>query len=211
MSTQASLLDSSSPESPGFYAASETTLLLLDWHSLFVEKPGQDASAALAVAAGLRSWAQKLNMTIVHALIDCSQDPFLACKDRGMVQSTAAAMVQAGGVSEADVLSAGSSGNIECETTFLRTPGHVSAPKSPGLLEHLHAKGIKSVLLTGLSTSGCVARTAFAVTDAEFVVTVVSDACADADQSVHGIMTGKVLASRNFVATAAEVQKLFEE
>jgi nicotinamidase-related amidase len=54
-----------------------------------------------------------------------------------------------------------------------------------------------------------VARTAFAATDGEFVVTVVSDACAEADQAVHEAMIEKVLPSRSFVAAAEDVRKLF--
>jgi nicotinamidase-related amidase len=63
--------------------------------------------------------------------------------------------------------------------TFTRRIGHVSALKSPSVLGFREEKGIGSSLLTGLSTGGCVMRTALAGCDADFVITVVEDGCAD--------------------------------
>jgi nicotinamidase-related amidase len=214
MDKTADFFDASSPTSPSYYKPSETALLLLDWHSMFVEKAaGANATAALAVTAGLRSWAKKHDLEIIHALIDCSRDPFTTCKGGDRLNVILASMKQSGGAEEPSaLLSSGDDVGLTSnagEVTFMRTPGHVSALKSPGLLDHLETKGIKSLLLTGLSTSGCVARTAFAATDGEFVVTVISDACAEADQAVHEAMIEKVLPSRNFIATAADVQRLF--
>ena len=80
----------------------------------------------------------------------------------------------------------------------------MSALKSPGLEDFLQEKGIKSLVLAGLSTSGCVLRTAVAACDAEYVVTVISDGCADPVEGVHELLVGKVLNSRGYVTTAAE-------
>ncbi|KAF9883917.1 hypothetical protein FE257_002660 [Aspergillus nanangensis] len=60
-------------------------------------------------------------------------------------------------------------------------------------------------------TSGCVARTALAAADAEYVVTTISDGCADPDEELHRIMLGKVLNNRGYVAAADEIRKRFEE
>jgi nicotinamidase-related amidase len=214
MDKTAKFFDALSPTSPSHYKPSETALLLLDWHSMFVSKAaGAEVTAALAVTARLRSWAKKHDVEIIHALIDSSRDPYTTCKGGDRLRTILASMKQSGGAAEPSALlpTGDDVGPTENggEVTFMRTPGHVSALKSPGLLDHLETKNIKSLLLTGLSTSGCVARTAFSATDAEFVVTVISDACAEADQAVHDAMIENVLPSRNFVATAADVQKLF--
>ncbi|KAF1348239.1 Isochorismatase hydrolase [Lizonia empirigonia] len=95
-------------------------------------------------------------------------------------------------------------GRDSLDATFLRTPGYVSALKSPGLLDFLQEKGIQSLVLTGLSTSGCVLRTAVPATDAGFVVTVLSDACADQSRELHDILMDKVLPTRAHVTTATE-------
>ena len=60
------------------------------------------------------------------------------------------------------------------ETIVVRTPGYVSALESHGLMNTLRAKGIKALILGGLSTSGCVLSTARAGADRGFIMTVVS-------------------------------------
>lgn len=101
--------------------------------------------------------------------------------------------------------------DAEGETTFTRRVGHVSALKSPGLLEYLEENGVKSLVLAGLSTSGCVLRTASAGADAEFVVTVLEDGCADKHEDVHEALTKKVLPSRGHVYTSEAFRAGWED
>ncbi|PNP78479.1 hypothetical protein FNYG_08182 [Fusarium nygamai] len=101
--------------------------------------------------------------------------------------------------------------DANAELTFHRVPGHISALKSPGLLDYLKEKGIKSLVLTGLSTPGCVLRTAVAATDAEFATTVISDACADTDGEIHQVILNKIITSRGHVKSSSEFQKEFQE
>lgn len=102
-------------------------------------------------------------------------------------------------------------GNAQEEyVTFKRRAGHISALKSPGLMEYLAEKGVNSLLLAGLSTSGCVLRTAVQATDEEFVVTVIRDGCADPKEGLHDTLMGSVLNSRAYVVTADHFQELYE-
>jgi nicotinamidase-related amidase len=64
-------------------------------------------------------------------------------------------------------------------------------------------------VLTGLSTSGCVLRTACAACDAEFVTTVISDGCADPMEGVHDLLVAKVLGNRSFVVSTKEFDVQF--
>ncbi|KAG9836549.1 hypothetical protein KCU68_g10773, partial [Aureobasidium melanogenum] len=89
--------------------------------------------------------------------------------------------------------------------TFRRTPGYISALKSPGLLDFLRRSGIKSLVLAGLSTSGCLLRTAIPATEEDFVVTVVSDGCADPVDGNHDFLIEKILPSRAHVLTASQL------
>ncbi|KAF2501609.1 Isochorismatase hydrolase [Lophium mytilinum] len=190
---------------PGHYGPSQTALLLLDFHSLFVQKPaGAVGAPALEVAANMRTWAKSQGIQVIHCLIDINAKPFPTCKDPERLAGLTAAMKSGGGEEAAELLE-----GTGDEATFLRVPGHVSALKSPGLGDYLEKKGIKSLILTGLSTSGCVMRTAITASDAEYVVTAISDGCADPFQDVHDIMVGKVLTSRGYVTTAAEFQEGF--
>jgi len=199
---------------PGYYGPSETALLLLDFHTMFVKQAGgEKAPAALQVAATLRTWAKAQGIQVIHALIDINMTPFPTCKGSERFTSIGAAMRSTGTDVEPPELllseSSASAGEEEDDVTFTRRPGYVSALKSPGLGEFLQKRGIKSLVLTGLSTSGCVARTVFAATDAEYVVTVISDGCADGDEDVHDMMVQRLLNSRAYVATAADFEEGF--
>ncbi|KAK2671500.1 Isochorismatase-like superfamily [Fusarium oxysporum f. sp. vasinfectum] len=149
-------LDASSPSA---YGSSETALLLLDWYTLFIEKvAGPSAEPALKVAVELRNWAKTHNITVVHCLIDANGTPFPACKGVDRFQGLLEIMK-----------------NLEQPE-----PAELRADDKDELTFH-REKGIKSLVLSGLSTSGCVLRTAVTATDAEFATTVISDACADGD------------------------------
>jgi nicotinamidase-related amidase len=205
MSNTASTINE--PSSPYFYGPSNTALLLLDFHRLFVGQAiGIDGSAALSVAVEMRSWAQARGIPVIHALIDVSGQPFPECKGLEGLKAFLAS-VKPEDAKEATELLQGSTNN---EVTFTRAPGYVSALKSPLIEEFLHERGIKSLILTGLSTSGCVMRTAIQATDAEFVVSVISDACADRDEEVHRVVTEKILPSRGYVSTGTTFRQEYE-
>jgi nicotinamidase-related amidase len=190
---------------PSYYGPSDTALLLLDFHSIFVyQAAGPEGAAALKTAATMRSWAKLQGIQVIHCLIDVNDTPFSTCKNGDHLATTVAAMTASGGEEPPELLQ-----NNSDDVTFTRRPGQVSALKSPGLEEYLQKKGIRSLLLAGLSTSGCVARTAFAAGDAEYVVTVISDGCADGKDGIHDVFVGKVLNKRGHVATAADVQEWF--
>lgn len=78
--------------------------------------------------------------------------------------------------------------------------------KSHGLMALLNTRGIKSLVLCGVSTSGCVLSTARAAGDDEFIVTVIEDACMDPVPGLHDTLIQKVLPSQVHLTTAAEFQ-----
>ncbi|KAL3600004.1 hypothetical protein FPOAC2_04233 [Fusarium poae] len=191
--------------SPYAYQASETALLLLDWYSLFIERlAGPNAVAAQEVTAQLRKWAKSQGITVIHCLIDAKITPSPVIKDKERIQGLLEIMKTFTDPEPTELR------GDESEVYFQRDPAHVSAIKSPGLLEHLKEKGIKSLLLTGLSTSGCVLRTAVTATDAGFAATVISDACADADEERHRVILDKILPMRSHVQSSAEFKQTFE-
>ncbi|KAI1101679.1 Isochorismatase hydrolase [Jackrogersella minutella] len=189
---------------PGHYGPSQTALLLLDFHSIFIQKGGAvDAPAALDVAAKMRAWSKSQGIRVIHGLIDFDAMPFPTCKGSERIMGFAAATRSGGGGEEpAELVEDGGD-----DFTFTRRPGYVSALKSAGLGDFLQKNEIKSLILTGLSTSGCVARTALAATDAEYIVTVISDGCADPKEGVHDIMLGSVLNQMGYVSKASEFQE----
>jgi nicotinamidase-related amidase len=192
---------------PGHYGPSQTAFLLLDFHSLFVQHVGGPAAvAACEAAAKFRTWAKSQGILVIHGLIDIDSTPFFTCKGFSGFAGLLTKMQSGGGKEPAELLE-----DDGDDVTFTRRLGHVSALKSPGLEEFLQKRGIKSLILTGLSTSGCVLRTAVTACDAEYVVTVLSDGCADPADGVHDLMVGKVLNGRGYVTTSSEFQAGFVE
>jgi nicotinamidase-related amidase len=201
MTTPAAIDDSS----PYAYRPSETAFLLLDWYSLFVESvAGPNAADARDVAVQLRNWAKSQGITVIHCLIDANGTLGPVCKDRGRYQGFLDAMKTSTDPEPVELR------GDDSELYFHRIPAYVSALKSPGLLEHLKKQGIKSLLLSGLSTSGCVLRTAVTATDAEFATTVIGNACADADEERHRVILDKIVPMRAHVKNSAEFQREFE-
>ncbi|KAF2270031.1 Isochorismatase hydrolase [Lojkania enalia] len=191
---------------PGYYRPSQTALLLLDFHTIFIEQiGGPEAPAAMQVAAKLKRWAKLQGIQIIHCLIDPKDTPSPTCKGAKRFTGLLSSLRTSGGEEPAELLE-----DIREEVTFTRKPGHVSALRSPGLEVFLQKKGIRSLILTGLSTSGCVMRTANMATDFDYVVTVISDGCADRTGDIHDLVMEKVCSNRGYVITSAEFQEGFE-
>ncbi|KAB5518019.1 Isochorismatase-like protein [Coniochaeta sp. 2T2.1] len=207
MSDSGSIFNPTDPTSPGAYGPSQTALLLIDFHSRFVNKAGGPrAPAALQVASQLRRWAKSQGIQVIHCLLDVDDTPFPTFKGIKRYAGVIEAMrTPEGGGVVPDVLLQ----DVGDDRTFTRKPGLGSALYSSGLEEFLKDKGIKSLVLAGLPTSGSVARTAFAGGDAEYVITVISDGCVDPQDSVHEILVQSVLGGRAWVTTSVGFQEGF--
>ncbi|KAF2215740.1 hypothetical protein CERZMDRAFT_34276 [Cercospora zeae-maydis SCOH1-5] len=192
--------DTSDKTSPGNYSPAHTALLLTDFHQFLIENAsGPVGKVAAEKASELRTWAKSKGIKVVHSLIDLDAEPFETCKDFDRFRSVIRTMRESSKGPEPATLTSGTA-----DPTFFRQPGTVSALTAPGLEQYLRDNSIVSLIVAGLSTSGSVARTVFAATDAKFVVTTISDACADPDEALQDAFVNKVLGSRGYTATAAE-------
>ncbi|MZD06116.1 isochorismatase family protein [Streptomyces sp. SID5785] len=77
----------------------------------------------------------------------------------------------------------------------------VSAFAGNDLRQLLAARDITRLVLAGIATSGIVLSTALQAVDLDYAVTVLSDACADADPALHTTLLDSVLARRGEVTT----------
>jgi nicotinamidase-related amidase len=68
----------------------------------------------------------------------------------------------------------------------------------------LNAKGIETLVLMGVSTSGCVLSTVRWGADIDYRLVVIADCCADRDDEVHRVLTEKILPRQATVITADE-------
>jgi nicotinamidase-related amidase len=82
----------------------------------------------------------------------------------------------------------------------------VSAFTGSGLEVILRAQAIDHLILTGIATSGVVLSTLREAADWDYQVTVLADACLDADPEVHRVLMEKVFPRQAQVMTVAEWQ-----
>ncbi len=80
----------------------------------------------------------------------------------------------------------------------------VSAFAGSGLDVVLRSMDIDHLILTGIATSGVVLSTLRQAADLDFRITVLSDACLDADPEVHRVLMEKVFPRQAAVMTGAE-------
>lgn len=193
----------SNPGSPAHYDSSQTALLLLDYHSFITSRSGPSAPAVLSNAARLREWAFKNHVLVVHCLIDISST-FPTAKSASRFDAIRAMLGAHPEQAAEDPAIAPISPAVEGEITVTRQAGHISALKSPELMPLLEQKGIKSLVLCGLSTSGCAMSTARAAGDEEFVTTVIKDACADNVEGLHDMLIQHAFTSQAHVVSAEE-------
>lgn len=210
-----------SPASPLHYPPSQTALILLDFQTFTIDLCGPSGKAAVQQAKVLRDWAVENGVVVLHSIVNINGTPAETGKGAERVVGMLAKARDTGGGEEAAELALDPKNKNEY--LVLKPPGIVSGLKSvttPRLAsaipfipatpttvtELLIAKGIKSLIIAGLATSGAVLRTVIPATDEGFVVTVVGDACADPREGVHGFLMDNILPSRAWiVGTAGDV------
>ena len=206
------IFDASLPYSPLSVPAAQTALLIMDFQSMIVGMFGTAAGpAALETAAKIRDWARIQGMPIFHCLVDTRSGtkprPHMKTASHWHRYEEALSAKPEPGDEPAAIACALDSWD---EKLVTRMPGHVSVLLSPGLTEALQTRGVKSLILAGLSTSGCVMSTVRSATDAGFQVTVVKDACADPVVELHDLLMQHALASTAHIATAEEIQEAWK-
>ncbi len=68
----------------------------------------------------------------------------------------------------------------------------------------LRAQQIQHIVLAGIATSGVVLSTLREAADKDYMITVLSDCCADRDEEVHRVLTTKMFPRQAEVMTAEE-------
>ncbi|NNN09515.1 MAG: cysteine hydrolase [Acidimicrobiaceae bacterium] len=88
------------------------------------------------------------------------------------------------------------------EGDVLVTKRRVSAFTGSDLDVVLRSLEVDHLVLTGIATSGVVLSTTRQAADLDYQLTVISDACADADPEVHRVLTEKVFPRQAAVVNA---------
>lgn len=212
-SREAAILDPTKPSSPLSVPAAQTALLLMDYQNLTVALVGEDGSRTVEVACQMRDWAVEQGMSVFHCLVDtksgAAPHAHMKMADRWkFYEEKLKQMPQLG--DEPKELGPATSVRSQLETTFTRQPGYVSVLKSPGLMDSLKQKQIRSLILCGLSTSGCVMSTVRGANDEDFIVTVIKDACYDPVPALHDLLVTHAFPATAHVARANEIREAWK-
>jgi nicotinamidase-related amidase len=161
-----------------------TALLIMDVQDGIVERLGDAAmldrtAEALAAARehGLRVFFVRVAFRPGHPEISPHNRTFSALRDAGGLLEDSTGIHRAVAPREGEPIV---------------TKRRVSAFAGSDLDVLLRAGGIGHLVLCGIATSGVVLSTLRAAADLDYGLTVLHDACADADEEVHRVLTQKV-------------------
>ena len=76
--------------------------------------------------------------------------------------------------------------------------------------EVLKKQGAETLVLLGISTSGCVLTTVRWAADIDYKLVVLSDCCADQDDEVHRVLMGKLFPRQATVVTSQQFLEALE-
>jgi nicotinamidase-related amidase len=86
----------------------------------------------------------------------------------------------------------------------------VGAFSTTDLDKQLRERGVATLILAGISTSGVVLSTVRDAADRDYALYVLADACADPEQDVHDFLVSRIFPRQAQVTTVAELDRLFQ-
>ncbi|HEX4108148.1 MAG TPA: cysteine hydrolase [Solirubrobacteraceae bacterium] len=95
------------------------------------------------------------------------------------------------------------------QTDIVVRKTRVGAFSTTDLHEQLTAKGVDTLILAGISTSGVVLSTVRDGADRDYRLVVLADACADFEPDVHALLTEKVFPRQAEVVDVGDLEALF--
>jgi nicotinamidase-related amidase len=182
---------------------SSTAVLLMDFQNDMVERVAdKERNALLDSAATVLASARRAGMPVIyivvrfkagHPEVSPRNKPFSMVKKAGrLVEGTPG--------TEVHPRLAPLAGDLVL--TKIRTGAFSTTP----LETHLRARGITSLVLLGIATSGVVLSTVRWASDMDYALTVISDGCADFNAETHRVLLENVFPAQANVITAEAFQ-----
>ncbi|MCU1276469.1 MAG: isochorismatase hydrolase family protein, partial [bacterium] len=177
-----------------------TALLVMDFQSDIVARIGEKAGALIERVAGVVAAARTAQLPILYVVVGfrpgypevSPRNPtftMLAQSGRLVVTTPGADIVEPLRPEAGDVIV---------------VKHRVSAFAGTDLDMILRAKGIDTLVLCGIATSGVVLSTLRHAADTDYRLVVVADGCGDPDDEVHRVLTEKVFVRQATVTSARE-------
>lgn len=185
---------------------SRTALLVMDYQVGIVETV-DGADRLLARAAGAIEVARKHGIQVGYVRIGFDKSDYEAIPETNKSFSAMASVRRfdedAPETAIHDAVSP-EPGDIVVRKT------RVGAFSTTDLDEQLRARGIDTLVLAGVATSGVVLSTVRDAADRDYRLYVLEDACADRDPEVHRVLVQKVLPRQAWVISTTDLDALTE-
>lgn len=180
----------------------QTAVLSMDLQTSIVSIYTRDNPDLVNRAADVLREARRLGMTVIHVRVgfrpglpEVSSRNLLFAGIRNSAQHQALFEGAAGDIHPALAPQAGD---------IVVVKHRVSAFAGTDLEMILRAKGIDTLVLFGIATSGVVLSTLLEASDADYRLFVIPDCCGDLDATLHSCLVEKLYPRRAAVVTAAE-------
>jgi nicotinamidase-related amidase len=182
-----------------------TALLVMDYQQGIVERV-PDADALLERMQTAIDLARSRGMTVGYVRVALTDDERASVPDRNKTFSMLAASPSA---MAADAPETAIHPAIAPEAGDIVVRKQRVGPFSTtDLTEQLDARGIDTLVLAGISTSGVVLSTVRHAADHDHRIYVLADATADTDREVHEVLITKVFPRQAWVITTLELAQL---
>ncbi|HEX3696435.1 MAG TPA: isochorismatase family cysteine hydrolase [Polyangia bacterium] len=186
--------------------ANRTALLVMDLQSDIVGRFADKAAPAIERAVGVVAAARQAKLPVIYVVVGFrSGYPELSARNPSYAAiSQSGRFVATPGADIAPALR-------PAEGEIVVVKHRVGAFAGTDLEMILRAKGIDSLILLGIATSGVILSTVRYGADADYKLVVVQDCCVDADDEVHRVLTEKILVRQATVVSAAEMVAALEK
>jgi len=184
--------------------AARAALLLLDYQpGLLASLVDEDGLVARAQAALASARARRVAVGYVRVALTDAEAAAVPSTNKSFAAAAAAGRLREGSpASQVDGRVAPQPGDIVVRKL------RVGAFSTTNLDEQLRIRGINTLILAGISTSGAVLSTVRDAADRDYLLYVLADACADSDADKHNVLLGKVFPRQAYVITAADLDGL---
>ena len=185
--------------------AAKSALLLMDFQNAIVGMVGEGAPALLGRAQKARAAARAAGMAVMHVRVAFTDADYAAVSERN---KSFAALGKSRFLRDGSEPAAIHSALTPLADEEVFTKKRVGAFSTTNLAERLSARGIDTLVLAGIATSGVVLSTLRDGADRDYRLFVLSDCCADMDAEVHRVLMEKVFPRQADVITLDAVTQM---
>jgi nicotinamidase-related amidase len=171
------------------FKSSSSALMLMDFQNAIVGMLGETAPALLERAQKARAAAKAAGMTVIHVRVAFTDADYAAVSERN---KSFAALSKSKFITDGSEAAAIHPALAPMPGEEVFTKKRVGAFSTTNLEARLKARGIDTLYLCGISTSGVVLSTLRDAADKDYRLFVLSDVCADPDAEVHRVLMEKV-------------------